>query len=420
MPLRPGDRQLIKEWNIGLVLDMIRRHEPVSRVDIARLTGLGRSTISGIVGRLLREGLVAEVGCASEGGTGRPAVLLRLKARALAVAGVKLGPAGIIASLTDLYTEPIVTLNRPLPSEADGEGVVSAIGDAVRTLIEQSGFDPGRVLGVGLVIPGVVDPATGTSLNSYFPHWRGLPLRHLLEERLELPVMVDNDANAVALAEHRFGAGRGVDQMIGITVGVGVGAGLIVDGRLYRGRKNGAGELGHVVLDMKGPTCVCGKNGCLEALAGDRALVANAAAAVTAGRVTAIAPLAGSPERITREIIVAAARAGDRLACELLEQAGEWLGQGVAGAVNLLSPARIVVSGEAALQAGDLLLDPLRRSLGRWVFPSLDGVDVVLGQLGTAAWFRGAATLVVDKAFRVALDDGPAHAIDLPGRVGSA
>jgi len=420
VPLRPGDRQLIKEWNIGLALDTIRRHEPISRVDIARLTGLGRSTISGIVGRLLKEGLVQEIGSASESGMGRRAVLLRLKARALAVAGVKLGPSGIIASLTDLYTEPIVTLTRPLPPGADGEGVVSGIADAVRTLIDQAGFDPQRVLGVGLVIPGVVDPATGTSLNSYFPHWRDLSLRDLLEERLELPVMVDNDANAVALAEHRFGAGRGVDQMIGITVGVGIGAGLIVDGHLYRGRKNGAGELGHVVLDMKGPTCVCGKNGCLEALAGDLALVANAAAAVAAGRATAITPLAGSPDLITREIIVAAAQAGDRLARELLEQAGQWLGLGVAGAVNLLSPARIVVSGEAALQAGELLLDPLRRSLARWVFPSLEGVDVVLGQLGAAAWFRGAAALVVDKAFRVALDNGPVDAIDLPGRVGSA
>jgi len=418
VPVRPGDRQLMKEWNIGLVLDMLRSHEPVSRVDLARLTGLGRSTISGIVGRLQREGLIDEVGSAPEGGAGRRKVLLRLKAQALAVAGIKLGPAGISVSLTDLCAEPLVSLTRPLLQEAEGEGVVADIADAVRTLIDQSGVDPGRVLGAGLVVPGVVDPTTGTSLNSYFPHWRDIPLRHLLEEQLGLPVMVDNDANAVGLAEHRFGAGRGVNQMLGITVGVGVGAGLIVDGQLYRGHKNGAGELGHVVLDPEGPRCACGKNGCLEALAGDRTLVANAVAAIAAGRATAIAPLAGSPDRITREIIIAAAAAGDQLARDLLRQAGEWLGRGAAGAVNLLSPARIVLSGEAALQAGNLLLEPFRQSLARWVFAPLEGVDVVLGQLGTAAWVRGAAALVVDKAFQVTLDDGPADTFALPGRVG--
>jgi predicted NBD/HSP70 family sugar kinase len=417
--VRPGDRQMIKEWNIALVLDIIRRHEPVSRVEIARLTQLGRSTISGIVGRLLREDLLEEVGSTSESGSGRRAVLLHLKARALAVVGVKLGPGGVVASLTDLYTEPIETVFRPLPGNADSEDVVTAVADAVEGAIDLAGYDRDRVLGVGLVVPGVVDPITGTSLNSYFPQWRRLPLRLLLEERLGQAVMVDNDANAVALAEHRFGAGRGVTHMLGVTVGVGIGAGCIINGRLHRGYRNGAGEIGHTTLDPYGPICVCGKRGCLDALAGDRALVDRAEAAIASGVVSAIDPLAQSFGQVTREIIVKAATVGDQLALELLSEAGERLGLALASAVDLVSPERIVVSGEAALQAGDLLLEPLRQSLARWVFGPLQGVEVVLGQLGTASWVRGAASLVLDEAFQVDLHNGPASPVALAGRVGS-
>lgn len=420
MPLRPGDRQLIKEWNIALVLDTVRRLEPVARVDISRLTGLSRSTITGIITRLLREGLVEEVGSAPEGGTGRRPVLLRLGARSLGVVGVKLGPAGVTAGLTDLHADILLTAHRPLPSGAPADGVVASVAGAVREAVSRSGLEPGQVLGVGLVTPGVVDPETGTSLNSYFPHWRELPLRSRLEEQLELPVLVDNDANALALAEHRYGAGRGADQMVCVSVGVGVGAGLILQGRLYRGHHNGAGELGHTTLDSTGPRCVCGKAGCLEALVGDLALAAQAVAAMAAGTVTAIGPLAGAPDRVTREIIVDAARVGDRLARELLEQAGERLGLALAGAVNLISPARIVLSGEAALQAGDLLLEPVRRSLARWVFPPLAGVPVINGLLSTDAWVRGAAALLLDEAFRVPLHDTSDPGLTLSGRVGGA
>lgn len=410
MDLRTGSKQLIRDINMAMVMDCVRRHGPVSRVEISDRTGLGRSTITGLVNLLLREELLWETGSGESSG-GRKPVMLELNAGARHVLGLKLAPGAVSAAVCDLRARVVARAGRPLPRGQEPAAVLDQMKACVEDALAAAGVSRERVIGVGVALPGVVDPATGTSVSPTFFRWSNLAVRSELEAALRLPVLVENDANAFALAEHAHGAGRGFDHLIAVTVGIGIGSGLIAGGQLYHGARSGAGELGHITIHEGGPQCVCGNAGCLEAMASDAAVARGARAAVSAGQVTALDGLSGGdPARIDRSMVVAAAQAGDGVARRLLAEAGAHLGTGLANALNLLNPQRIVVGGEAVQQAGDLLLEPLRQTLARRSFSVLaDGVDVVPAALGDDAWVIGAATLVLEEFFKPPIYEGGHH-----------
>ncbi|MCL5038615.1 MAG: ROK family transcriptional regulator [Firmicutes bacterium] len=401
MKLRVGSKQLIKDLNISVVVDTIRKHEPISRVDIAELTRLGRSTVTGIVNLLLKEELIVEVGSAESRG-GRKPVLLKLNPQARYAIGIKLGPSLITVALTDLHAGVLSKVTRPISSRQGPKAIFRALLGAIEDVTRDNPRSQGRIIGIGVVLPGIVDPSTGTSVSSHLLNWANIPVKALLEAELNIPVFVDNDANAFALAEKWYGAGRGKDNLLCVTVGVGVGGGIIANGQLYRGSIAGAGEIGHITIDEHGPLCACGNSGCLEALASDGAVVRSAREAMDKGQKTSILEVAGGdPSAVTREIVVSAAREGDRVARRILRETGQHLGTGIANAINLLNPERIVVGGEAVQQAGDLLLEPLRESMKKRSFSILaDRVDVVPAALGENAWLMGAATLVLEEVFK--------------------
>lgn len=400
--IRTGDRQLIKELNIALVINTIRQHEPISRVDIAERTGLGRSTVTGIINTLLKEGLVSESGSA-DSVSGRRPVLLSFNASARYAVGVKLAPRQATVALVDLNGKVLYAEEIPVTPHRGPEVVVHAINDALEAALHRQGASRDQLLGLGLAMPGVVDPATGTALSSYFLGWANTPVRDLLEQELDLPVYVDNDANAMALAETLYGAGRGAEHVLAVTVGVGIGAGVIIDGNIHRGAYFSAGELGHVCVQPDGPTCVCGRRGCLEAVAADAAMVRRAREELLAGRADLLRKLVGGHvDLLTREDVVAAALEGDESSRAILAESGRWLGLVAGNAMNLISARRIVVGGEAALEAGELILGPMRESLLGVLFPAPpEGFQVVLSTLGRHAWVQGAAALVLADAFEV-------------------
>ncbi len=402
--IRTGDRQLIKELNIAVVLNTIRQQEPISRVDIASRTGLGRSTVTGIINTLLREGLVRESG-AGDAPAGRKPVLLTFNARALFTIGVKLAPRSATVALVDMGAEVSHSREVPLSPSHGTDEVIDAICGAIQGVVAEAKVAWEKLLGVGLVMPGVVDPNTGTAVTSYFLGWANIPIRQQLEERLSLPVYVDNDANAMALAEALYGAGRGANDLLALTVGVGIGAGIVLGGQVHRGRWFSAGELGHTRVLPDGPVCGCGRRGCLEAVAADAAIVRRAREEILAGRSPLLrAMVQGHPDLVTRESVITAAQEGDQAALAVLAEAGRWLGMAVGNAVNLLSPSLIVVGGEAVLQAGDLLLQPVREAMAEVVYPSLSNdLKVVPAILGQNAWVLGAASLVLADAFQVPL-----------------
>jgi predicted NBD/HSP70 family sugar kinase len=247
---------------------------------------------------------------------------------------------------------------------------------------------------------GVIDAARGVCRYSPILDWRDVPLGPAVEERMGVPVTVDNDVNTLTMAEKWFGAGQGVDDFLVVTVGRGVGLGIVAHGRFYRGTRGGGGEFGHTVMDPDGPWCDCGKRGCLEAYVSDPALVREAREAAAGRRLGGV-----DPDELTIQGVTELARAGDDTTRAIFARAGRMLGMGVANLINILNPALIIVSGEG-VRAGDLLFQPMRESVARYAFNGLaEDAEIVIQEWGDEAWARGAASLVLQEIYR-----SPVHA----------
>lgn len=264
--------------------------------------------------------------------------------------------------------------------------VIAEIGDHAAGLI--AGRD---VVACGIGCVGPLDPARGVVYGPppNLPGWDNVPLVAPLRERLGLPVVLDNDCNVAALGEWRFGAGRGLDDLVYVTIGTGIGGGVIVGGRLLRGVGNGAGEIGHLTILPDGPRCNCGNRGCLEALASGPAIARRARAALARGEPSSLDAGAG----LTAEQVIAAARAGDALARVLWDETVEYLAVGLANVICVLAPPRIILGGGVS-EAGDFLLVPLRAALARRVFQvPVEQVEIVPAALGPHAGVLGAVAL---------------------------
>ncbi|HAI86449.1 MAG TPA: hypothetical protein DCL63_05595 [Firmicutes bacterium] len=420
--LRTGDRQLIRDINMSLVVNAIRQHGPISRVDVARATGLGRSTVSGIVGLLLKEEFVRETGSghsdANSPTVGRPPVMLEFIPHSRFVVAVKLGPEAITAAVTDLDANVIGSVERPISARLSEGAVRRQISEAVYAVVSDCRVSLDRVIGVGVAVPGIVDSRTGVSISPQFFLWQNLPLRNLLEEEFGVPVFMDNDANAATLAEKLKGYGRQASDFVCVTIGIGIGAGIIIDNKLYRGAIAGAGEIGHVTIQEDGPECTCGNRGCLEAFASDAAVVREMKRVIESGCDSAVTRIAAEENReIDRAMIARAAKEGDDAALSVVRQAGEHIGVGLATLVNILNPEMIVVAGEAAMDFGSLLLEPMRDSIGRRSMSVLaQRLEVVESRLGARIWIVGAASLVLDDFFGAPIYERREHvaAVSIP------
>ena len=274
-----------------------------------------------------------------------------------------------------------------LPRERTPSQTLERLTTLAREIIASSGIAKSQILGVGISAGGPLDRATGTILNPpNLPGWTSVPVKSVFEELLDLPVRVENDANATALAEWRFGAGRGANNVVFLTLGTGIGAGLILDGRLYHGTNDLAGELGHQTILMNGPACLCGKRGCLEALASGPAIARLARESMMYGRHRRVlAKAGGTPEDITAIHVIDAAKEGDAFAIGILEEAGTYLGVGLANTIQFLNPEKIIL-GTLAVHAGELLLAPVRAAVREYAWKrAVERCDILPAALGDRA-----------------------------------
>jgi predicted NBD/HSP70 family sugar kinase len=383
--LRAGSKQLIREINESIVLNAIRTHKALSRTDIAASVGLSLPSVSDITTKLLEAGLIYEQANGISTGGRRP-VLLALNAGAGYAIGIKLTEASAIATLTDLEATVVAQHTEPIRHHQPA-AVVATLVTAVQALSAVAAGRP--IFGVGVGMAGVINREHALVRYATYFDWRDLPLAQLLEEQLDLPVVVDNDVNALTVAEQWFGAGRGVQDFLVISIGRGIGMGMVLDGQLYRGAGGGAGEFGHTIVVPDGPRCACGKHGCLEALISDAALSQRAVAAL--GRA------------VTIDEAVDLALQGDAALQAIFASAGHTLGMAVANLVNVLNPALIIIGGEGT-RAGSLVSDPFQAVLRAHCFNSLaDDLRVVTEPWGDDAWARGAASLLLSELFRPAL-----------------
>jgi predicted NBD/HSP70 family sugar kinase len=364
----------------GQVFATILTRGPLSRRDVARFTGLSQSTVSKAVKPLLAAGYVVE-GSEEVEGPGRPIIPLTVNSERHYVLGVKVMEHEAVGVVADPQGHVLASLRRPLL-----ERTVDGLIDDVANLVEElRGLRPefaSETEGLGVCLGGHVDGRTGTLRYSPFFAWRDVALATLLEERTGLVTVVENDVNALAVAEQWFGAGRDVENFAVVTVGAGIGCGLIIAGTVVHGASGMAGELGHVTVEPDGHECRCGKRGCLETVASDESILL--AIAGTGPR---------SPTTIAEAVELA--RSGDEAARAAFARAGEAIGRAVSTLVNLVEPERIVFSGEGVV-ASDLLMDSLATELRRHAFGSAaEQLEIVTRPLGDETWARGAAVNVL-------------------------
>ena len=309
--------------------------------------------------------------------------------------GIDLG--GTYTKLALVDTKGRVSHRAKLSTAAYGTraDLVAAIVAEVRAVLEKSRLSPKNILGVGIGVPGIVDFKRGRVYNlTNVPGWKDTPLKRMLEAKLNVPVLVDNDVNLMALGEWRFGAGRGAENLVCITLGTGVGGGIIIDGNLYRGSAFSAGEVGHMPLKEKGLPCGCGSYGCLERYVGNRYIVDELKGRIRHGSPTIIKKLVNNDlSALTPEIISKAALKGDRLSIDFWSTVGERIGVTLAGIVNLLNPDRIIIGGGVA-DAGEPLFRSIRKTVGERALPVPGkAVKILKAKLGNDAGIIGAAAL---------------------------
>lgn len=273
--------------------------------------------------------------------------------------------------------------------------LVDALVSEVGAILKKARLSPKGLLGVGIGVPGLVDFERGLVYYlTNVPGWENTPLKRLLAARLKVPVLVDNDVNLMALGEYRFGAGKGAKDLVCITLGTGVGGGIIIDGLLYRGSTFSAGEIGHMPLKEEGLPCNCGGSGCLERYVGNRYITEEIRKKIRGGSPTIIKKLVKDDlSAITPEVISKAAKEGDRLSIAFWNAVGKRIGVTLSGIVNLLNPERIIIGGGIA-EAGDMLLKPIRETVNKRALPvPRKAVKILKAGLGNDAGIIGAAAL---------------------------
>ena len=274
----------------------------------------------------------------------------------------------------------------PTRPERGIDAVIGTIVDTIKEAATSAGASKSDIRFIGIGSPGPIDPKTGMVIFAPNLMWHNVPIVRMLEGILDLPVCLENDANVAALGEYQFGAGRRSKNMVYITVSTGVGGGLILDGKIYAGSFGMAGEVGHMTIVADGPLCGCGNQGCLEALASGPAIARKARACVLHGQETTMTDMvSGKLEEITSKTVGEAAAAGDVLAKEIVDKAGEYVGIAVANLINIINPDTIVIGGGVS-NMGELILEPLRKAAGRRAMKAaFDEVRIVKAELGSDA-----------------------------------
>lgn len=311
--------------------------------------------------------------------------------------GIDVGGTNVKIALVDEKGKIIYSNSVPTYAKMGYEYTVNNIKQAIRDLMKETNTTEKNIEGIGFDFPGQVDCKTGiVKLAPNIPGWVNVPIAQMIEEEFHIPTRIDNDVRCAALGELKFGAGKGCENFVCITVGTGIGSGLVINGKVVRGASNAAGEIGHIKLQMtNGPICGCGDTGCLEAFASGPSIVAMAQDYIKGGKSTKFREMAAAEGgEITPYMVAKAAEEGDPVAKRIFEIVGEYIGIGLTSVINLLNPEKVIIGGGVA-EAGELLLEPIRRTVKeRAMVVAGEAVEIVPAQLGNSAGVIGASMLI--------------------------
>jgi predicted NBD/HSP70 family sugar kinase len=395
-----GSFEGMKSLNKSTVLNVIRLKGPISRADIAKITKLTPPTVGTIVGELLEANLLkTETGIAKTQG-GRKPFLLSINSSAFYVIGVYAAAEVIHTVSATLDGEITYSYELKITESPSKEEFLNMMKNSISHVIESTNTSPEQVIGIGVGMHGLVDPDQGLSVFAPHLNLENIPIKEVLEQEFDLPVLVENDVRTLSLAESWYGEGQEISNFICLSIGLGVGSAIVINNEMYTGPTNTAGEIGHTIVDVNGPRCSCGNYGCLEAYASEHAIIDSIKKGIRLGKDTIINQwIDGDDSQLTLEMIFQAAEQGDYLALEKIEETGRFLGIAIANLNNILTPSKVILEGRI-FELGDIILTPLiqmanKGSLRR----SLDADSIVCSNLGKKGMVIGAFTLVLRKLF---------------------
>lgn len=397
---RTGDQALIREINLSIILNALRDHPPLSRAALAVATGLNKTTVSSLVQQLIDAGFVTETGV-GKNITGRPGILLQLNPLAGGIIGVEMGVDFISVVLTDFAARVIWRHQERTDRREEQAAILDRVLATIETAVGQAGMHSLPILGLAFGVPGLVDVESGTLLYAPNLHWENVPLREMLQARFTFPVFVENEASIAAFGETFFGVARGSRNVLYVSAGVGIGGGLVLDGRIYPGGAGFAGEVGHMTIEPNGLPCECGNRGCWETVASQSAVFRRVHEQIAAGTLSSLARFKnGKREHLTLPIVIGAAEEGDVLARQTLYETGKYLGIGLANLVNALNPEMVVFGGILCL-AKEFLLPVIQQTISeralRW---SSRATQIVVAAYSSDACVMGAVAMVYDQMLR--------------------
>jgi N-acetylglucosamine repressor len=397
--LLTGSFQLMKSLNRSLILNIIREKGPISRAEIAKITKLTPPTVSNLVKELLESKLVIESDLGESQG-GRKPTMLVINAKEFYIIGIDVGTETLKGVIADLNAHIVTKKAVPIPRPITNEGFIDLMKSCIRQLLEEGNIAYDKYIGIGIGMHGVVDVDTGTSLFAPNLQLRHIPLKEELEKEFNILVKVENDARAMALGESWFGNGYGADDIVCVNVGSGIGAGVILNGKLFHGEHFISGEVGHMTIDINGPKCTCGNYGCLQTFASGPAIAERAKREILLGKESLITEMVnGDLDLIDGKIVYEAAIKGDALSIEILSEAGRYLGIGLTNIIHTLNPKKIIIGGGVANANGYVLKSVKETIQKRCLTQSAKQTEILLSKLGADATAIGAVTLILQELF---------------------
>lgn len=396
-----ADQAFLRETNLSTVLRLIHTRSPISRAQIAVTTGLNKSTVSSLVDELLKQNLIHETG-SNSGAAGRPATWLEINPQAGLIIGMELGVDFIFVAVTDLLGK-IVWIRREDTDPTDGQDkMIEQALRIIKDAMSENKKKGGRFFGLGVSTPGTVDLDEGLLIFAPNLHWHNVPFRKIFHEQTKLNVYVENDANAATIAEHLFGNARHNSDFLFVFAGVGIGCGLFLNGKLYRGKNGYAGEIGHspIMAEPYENVCHCGNKGCWETYANQYSIIQRIQERLDSKRSSIIPKLMAEHNApLSISLIKKAADAGDAEALEVFAEAGNAMGQGFAGLSNIFNPEKIILGGPLSI-AGEYLLPAIKEVIAHRSLPEINQeTEVLVSTFGPDASLIGAAAIVANEVF---------------------
>ncbi len=395
-----ADQVWVRKMNRAIILQVFRTNPTLSRARLATETGLNPSTVSAIIGELIQDNLIRETDLI-QSSTGRPGRLLEINPEGGCALGIEIGVDYIEFLITDFAVNVVWRQKQSTNPEIGQEEIMQKVSHLAKIASAIIQDRQSHLLGVGVGIPGLVDVSSGLLRIAPNLHWVNVPIRDVLAKYFDCPIYVENDANAAALGEYYFGAVRNVKNFIYLNTGVGLGGGFVIGGKLFRGMFGYAGEVGHMILDVNGDLCGCGKRGCWETFVGPHAVEQRVQHSLTAGAKSILNDMVkGDIQNIVFDDVVQAAKMGDQTSMDALAKVAFYLGIGIANLVNLLN-VEVIVLGGALNNASSFILEDIERVVSaNTLAPGKEHLRIIPSAHGADACVMGAIALVLDEILR--------------------